>query len=337
MSSKNKISLFLFLFVIFSADRLFADPSPEASCPSLSSAHSAYEEGKTKEAIETLECLKAHYPEDSEVRRFLSDIYWWEGATDRSLDEARAIALTGSSDLDPELKLEIQRRLSSTKLSTNWQSIWGQNHTGNEQWLQGDVRYAGKNHLTFGTSRQTKIFDSTEPLSDLLFYVGQAGPFSSRSYYETQISFSPNSIFLPRAALLLQPHVIVGQESDLSLGVRLNSYASTLVWIANPQWAQPLNSWLTAKLQGTLGDASGVLWGGAGALEFSLSPVISVLGSVAGGRTLEEPGLFSRFWQTDLEVRYKEWFPWIVHVNGEIYQGDLRSETRLGLGLDVLF
>jgi hypothetical protein len=312
-----------------------AQPIPE--CASLTSARLAYQAGDTQKTIDVLECLKSRHPEDAEVRRFLSDVYWWEGATDRSVKEAQSIHLEGNTSLDPELVLDIQRRLSTAKVSTSWQSIWGENHTGNEQWLQGDVRYLRKNHLIFGTSRQTKIFDGIEPLSDLLFYVGHSGPLSSRAYYETQMAFSPHSIFLPRAALQVQPHLIVGTESDLSLGARINAYSNSLVWILSPGWAQPIGSQVTVKLQGSLGDASGSLWGGVGSVEFSPIPVVTLIGSVAGGRTLEEPGLFSRFWQTDLELRIKEWFPWILHVNGEMYRGDLRSEMRLGLGVDVLF
>lgn len=331
------------LLVAISSSAAMADDSKTSlrsrrQCPTFEAAREAYFNGNQAKALSALSCLRKRYPQDLDVRRFLSDIHWWQGKDELSISEAHQIEELGIPENNHELARHIQKRVSHFTLAGGAQRLWGSNNNGNELWTSLAWRYRAHDALTIGFMRAARVFKDASPVSDRIFSVDHFQGLASFGYLETQATFAPNPVFAPRYSVALEPHVVFSNDWDISLGGRYSVYRDAPDAISIS--AQVLKSfdYFSFKARGT-----GVVFHesilGSGLLQLKI-PVGArfTMGPLAAtGKTLEGPDLPSRFHSLGAFVSYDLTKSIVAQIDGSAYRAAVRTEDRAGASLEWSF
>jgi hypothetical protein len=141
----------------------------------------------------------------------------------------------------------------------------------------------------------------------------------------------------PRWGLLAEPHYVLKDDTDLSLGMRYNAYADNNVLLLIPKGHRPFSDSLSLGAQIYFAFTPEVLAASHLYIDIHLSPTLSMRSGISGGQTLEGLNLKDRFWDIILNLKYRGFVPLLINMGTQIYRGNLRSETRIGGGLEWLF
>ena len=325
----------LFSFILLTA--LSAD-----SCGSVQKAREFYARDEFAEAVSILWCRVEADSNDVEALRLLSDIYWWEGKTEKSA--AIAQRLRGSKSLadDEALMFHTQKRLAKFDLGVLYEHIFGSNQ---ESYLAGaDVgyRYWKRNEVRYSFVRDSRQFSNGPLLVDHLHQISHTAVFPQRVYLQSAVSACFEADFSSRVALELEPHYVFRHGSDVGFGIKWSDYKSSQDVITfRPSWSMPLfDRWLVGLRS-----------------DFTVRPTrtLSVLGIVetywfanffsralgGGGKGYEGDGLVDKFYTLAGGVGY-QFMPskdmaLILELMASLYRGDIRDDNRIGGGVRLSF
>jgi hypothetical protein len=310
------------------------------ACPSLTAARSWYFDGQQEKAIKALHCLKESYPDDLDVRRFLSDIDWWHGRVEGSIEEAQRAEELNPWTIDPDLAIHLAERTRPFRLTLSADDVWGEGRNGADVVSSLDYRFSGRDHGRIGFSRLSRTFADSNSLTDRVFQVGYVRVQGERSYLDSEVSYSPDHGFSPEYSLGAEPHYVLHDDSDVSLLLKflhyVNSGAEQEVLLLAPGWRKTYGRW---TLNGSVNIllTEGILPSALAGVIYPVLPKTELHFATSGGRALEGPNLpdtfyslgggLTRFLRPELSVT----------LDGSIYRGDLYSENRIGLGADWFF
>jgi hypothetical protein len=116
--------------------------SPAYACPNLAKARALYSDGKADEALSALRCLEKAYPRDLDVKRLISDIYWWQGNVDEAVSAAREGEKLKPWDEDPDTAIHLAERTRPWRLTASGDEVWGDQQNGTEFFGLLDYRFS---------------------------------------------------------------------------------------------------------------------------------------------------------------------------------------------------
>ena len=319
-----------------------------ADCPSFDSSRSAYASQQTENALNTLECLRTQNSKDYDSRRFLSDIYWWEGHIDKSKSEAESILSEIRSDRSGrlnELEFHLKQRLNRFRLSGTLDFFNASSGTVSQKgtnW-KGELTYRTNqaSEVRAGFADLQRVFKDGTNISNEIFNIGKLTRFSKSFYLDTNITYSDNALFSPIWSAQVEPHWVILGGTDLSFSTSFNKFTGDLNvmefrgGIIQSFSRLPLN--VGARLSSLVVFSDEVLPAGNLFTEWLVSYRWSLRADLGGGRALESPGLKNEFLSVALSSKY-----WLNSHLGfragvSYYNALYRTEDRLTLGMDVAF
>lgn len=330
----------LLLAVVSSLTAWAQKPSPEKlrHCGDLAGARALYRVGDLKGALSSLDCMIVQEPKDFEARRLRSDILWWEEREPEAEAEALAALVEGPADLSSEIAYPLHDRTARFRISGSIAGLWApHDQSGTELDLAASYRYLGKSRIVAGYLQKSRVFGDGTALSDTTLYLAHVSSLSRRVYLEERISGSPSPIFSARWAFGIEPHFLIGDETDLSVGAAYSSYPEIAIPSITLGATRTLGeSWLVgARLFEVF--ANRALSSAAAFGEHALGPVFSFRLTLAGGTAYEGLGVENGFLSASGVLRARISRSTAFHLDATIYQGDVRSEKRLGGGLEWTF
>ncbi len=304
-------------------------------CPSFEAAKGWYFDGRVGESRAALRCLKESYPEDLDVRRLLSDLYWWQGEVDTSVQEAREAQQLKNFNVDRETAIHLTRRASNFSLAGTLEGLLGA-QSGHELHAQLDWRFQRRDHLIGRIARLARVFNGTAAQADSLFGLEYSRVQGERSYILANAGFSPTHVFSPVWSAGLEPHYTLHDDSDVGVEARYSHYVDTDVVLISPGWRHVYGLW-TASGRVLLTVAGALLPSAQVSLAYALGASWTPQLSVAGGQALEQAHLQSNFYAVSADVAYQIRPDLVARVLGTIYRATVRSENRIGVGGQWLF
>jgi YaiO family outer membrane protein len=284
--------------------------------------------------------LTTKYPKDLDVRRLISDIEWWEGRTNESVQEAkRAESLNPPPwDSDPETAIHLAERAHPWRLTLAGDEVWGQQSNGPEFFGLLDYRLEGRDHLRAGYSRLARNYDDGSNFSDNVFHLGGARVQGERSYIEADVTYSPDHNFSPEFSIGVEPHYDLLDDSDVSLLIKYLRYIPEDAFELSPGWRKTFGAW-TYTAHFILVDANGEGFIPSGQLGvFYFVDAKTKLGvSYSFGRALEAPYLVDTFNSVGADVTRFVCPSLSLSLRGSLYRATYYTENRLALGADWFF
>jgi hypothetical protein len=281
--------------------------------------------------------LEKKYPRDLDIKRFISDIYWWQGNVEKSVATAEAAESLSPWDEDPDTAIHLAERSRPWRLTASVDEIWGDQQTGTEFFGLLDYRYTARDHINAGFSRIARNYDNGSSYDDRVFRVGYARLQGKRSYVETAVTYSPDHNFSPEYTLSVEPHYVLEDDSDVSFLVEYLHFTAENAVEFSPGWRRIFGLW-TFKVNVNLLEAGGDF---LPSLQFSaayfVNPKTEIKGFFGFGRALEGPYLEDSFYSAGgILTRYID--PSLaLNLRGSIYRADLYNENRVALGADWFF
>jgi YaiO family outer membrane protein len=306
------------------------------ACPSLGTAKTFYSQGDTKSALAALTCLEAKYPQDLDVKRLISDIEWWQGDAAVSALEAESAEKLNPWQADPGTAIHLAERAHPWRLTATLDEVWGKYQNGPEYLGILDYRFESRDHVHAGYSRLSRNYDDGTGFDDRVFHLGYARVQGTRSYIETDLTYSPDHNFSPQYSVGIEPHYELGDDSDVSLLLKYLRYIPEDALELAPSWRKIYGLWtFTARL--ILIEADGVLPSLQASAGYFLDPKTEAALSYSFGRALEAPYLKDGFNSAGAVLtRYLN--PALaVSLRGSIYRANLYSENRVAMGADWFF
>jgi hypothetical protein len=329
---KTILSLLICLTCVSSFESL----SQAAECQTVKDARELYGQGREKDAIQVMQCLKMRYPDSSEIRRILSDFLWWTESAEASISEAdQALSLMSETHPYPEQKFHLSDRLHRWRLRVDGSELSARTSSGQNYSMEGELRYSSQNHLQFGIFRTSRIYAGDMALSDWRFSFGQVYKISRKFYLETRFEYSPEANISARESFQFTPHWISSDGTDIDLVGKISHYSGQdLVTTIGPG----LNRNLLESVQLGIQEYSVYSRHWIFAVQSSLTYVpnyqVRIRAGFAFGNAVEGPGLegdFSSFF-AEVGYRFTPAFELIPNIN--IYRGSVRTENDYGLGVE---
>ena len=328
-----KVKLLFSLWVVAVA---WVTAHPAFACPSLSKARSLYLDGKIDEALTALHCLEKGYPRDLDVKRLISDIYWWQGNVDASLAVAAEGEKLNPWLEDPDTAIHLAERLRPWRLTASIDEIWGDQQSGTEYFGLLDYRFEGRDHISAGFSRVARNYSGGQSYDDRIFRAGYVRLQGKRSYIDTEVTYSPDHAFSAEYSAGVEPHYVLVDDSDVSLLLEYLHYTEQNAVLVSPGWRHIFGLWtFQANLKFLVSDD--VLPSVQLSAGYFLSPKTQVSASFGFGRALEGPGLEDSFDAAGGALTQYIDPSLALNLRGSIYRADLYSENRIALGADWFF
>lgn len=324
-----------FFFVVLLV--AFGLPCVAFACPSLDEAHQLFKDGHITDAVEGLNCLVKDQPQNFDALRFLIDIHWWQGDAQEAEALAETISKMNVKPDDPELLIHLARIADRFHLGANIAHFSGESTTSSQVGVEGnlllDYRDAHKNDYGLGYSHQEHVFSGTSVIDNNVSG-GYTWNVQPRTYVEARTGYSFTAQFSPRWFLGVEPHYVFKDESDVSVGYQYNRYTTQVTSLATVAGSRPMTDQLTPSIRVYGLMTSHLLLSSLGSLKWKMLPDYYSNVFVAGGRTLEAPGLENPFYSLGAAAGHYFTPALDVHLDFSYYYSTFRNEIRVGLGMD---
>ena len=306
-----------------------------ADCPSLDQAREAYRNGNVSEAQSLLKC--AGDAGDAEALRYASDISWWENQTEDASEFAERALTTTGANIASEAKYVLTRRVARARLNASLESVRAERDTGTETFLRGSYRYSKKHEVSFSYLSGYRDYSGATKIEENLYRVGHTAQVGRRTTLETGFLYGDQAIIFPRFGFDVDGVHYFENELYLSLGGRRNLYEGFRATYLTFGLGKPLTDQLSISAKTFVVVEPETLTSFIYSLDYLEKGSWGAGLNGSSGRSIEGPGLFDQFslfggyllWSATSNVNVK--------LSGSHRTGDIRSEKRLGLGLEWLF
>lgn len=302
-------------------------------CLDLVETKQLFFSGQREKALLELKCLSDGG--DREAKRFLSDIFWLEGNVEASVEEAKK-ALDNLTQTN-ELSLHLARRIAQWRTQIQIQTVRSEKHSTHEEEVEVTYRYYKKNVFGVDFTRASRLFYGGPALSDKVITLNHLTHWKQNVYLENALIFAADTNFSPRWSVYATPHLVLSDETDLSLRASFRNYETQNVWSFEPM------------VQRSFLD---LFWLG-GSLNFIISPEMAVNGTFFADWKMHPRVSFRIQWSTgrnfemtDLIDYYHDYLSLLrfsllpnLELNTVVqwHIGGIRREERYGVGAKWIF
>lgn len=329
-----RIVVFLLLNAFLSFSVRGQDP-----CPSYEAARDFLSLNELDRAKVAIECRVREFPQDRDLLRLYGDVLRKKGNTAEAAQIfQRVYHLALQNPKDDDLAVYSKRQTSHFSLATSYQSVWtsGDRHS-NEFGFDGTLQPMESLGFGLGFDRISKGLPGGLSLEDSVYRGSLTAALLTWSYVESLVSYSPEAHFSPTWKLGLEPHFVVHDETDLSLGLRLGLYEHSTVFLLRPGLSTRIFSNVILRLTADVELRPERAVAGAGFYEIQASPRMIFRPSVGGGTTDDGDGILDTFWSFGAEMRYRIFIPLELNAAFSFYNGKNRDENRIGAGIHWIF